>query len=258
MIKQLFIDFFNTIEEREFKTNKNAKALFWVNELQEADYNDENYIGERKAKRYYEKYIEEKKDVSVKAPNNYQRNFIAEYLGFEDFEDFEDFKKKSFEENSETKDYIKKIIKEKPTTEEELKTNIKKTSEKILPFILKFKKHFLVSSVFFLILLFTYKYTLFENNNCIIWKENHYETTACITKGAIKNELYNIDIKRFKKVVLIRDMAFFTEGKPNYWYGRNKDKKREFFTARGVHPETLKELTPITRDILHSEGLLDE
>ncbi|CAM1341136.1 hypothetical protein [Tenacibaculum aestuarii] len=255
MIKQLFIDFFNAIEEREFKTNKNAKTLFWVNELQEADYNDENYIGERKAKRYYEKYIEEKKDVSVKAPNNYQRNFIAEYLGFEDFEDF---KKKSFEENSSTKGYNKTTIREKPTAEKELKTNTKKTSEKIFPFILKFKKQFFISSVFLLVLLFTYKYILFENSDCIIWKKNHFETTTCTTKGAIKNELYNIDIGLFKKATLTKDMEFFTNGKPNYWYGSNKDGKREFFTARGIHPETLKELAPITRAILQSEGLLNE
>ncbi|WGH76365.1 hypothetical protein P8625_04155 [Tenacibaculum tangerinum] len=49
-------------------------------------------------------------------------------------------------------------------------------------------------------------------------------------------------------------MKFFTDGKPNYWYGSNAKGEREFFTARGVHPETLRELKPITEHILEKEG----
>lgn len=33
MIKELVTDFFNEIERRELKKNKNAKATFWVEEL---------------------------------------------------------------------------------------------------------------------------------------------------------------------------------------------------------------------------------
>ena len=64
MIKKLITDFFNAIEERELKKNKNAKATFWVEDLQEVGYNDKNYIGVKKATRLYEKYIEEKKNIS--------------------------------------------------------------------------------------------------------------------------------------------------------------------------------------------------
>ena len=61
MIKELITDFFNEIEKRELKKNKNAKATFWVDELQKVGFNDKNYIGIKKATRLYEKYVEDKK-----------------------------------------------------------------------------------------------------------------------------------------------------------------------------------------------------
>ena len=103
-----------------------------------------------------------------------------------------------------------------------------------------------------------YKDTLLINNDCIIWEKDHYEKTPCYYLNSINNTIHNIDIYRFKKVTLTIDMEFFSGGKPNFWYGNNTKGKREFFTARGVHPETLKELKPLTRGVLKSENLLDE
>ena len=66
MIKELVTDFFKEIEKRERKKNKNAKATFWVEELQKVGYHDKNYIGIKKATRVYEKYVEDKKNGKCK------------------------------------------------------------------------------------------------------------------------------------------------------------------------------------------------
>ena len=173
---------------------------------------------------YYKKYVDNVENGAGE-PKIELKNLIAEYLGYKNYTDFLGSTKK------------KKIC---------------------LICMAKYKKSIIFTLIPILVAIPLFLYVNYETNNCIVWKEDHYEKTSCTNKEAIKNELYNIDIGRFKKVTLTKDMEFFTNGKENFWYGSNKDGKREFFTARGIHPETLKELDPITRTILQSEGLLDE
>ena len=89
MIKGLVSDFFNEIEKKELKKNKNAQATFWVEELQEVTYSNKNYISVKKATRLYEKYIEEKENVSVKEPNKYLLDFMSKYLGAKNFVEYQ-------------------------------------------------------------------------------------------------------------------------------------------------------------------------
>ncbi|WP_428742689.1 hypothetical protein [Tenacibaculum sp.] len=243
MIKQLITDFFNAIEKREFKTNKNAKAVFWANELQEVGYNDENYISERKAKRYYEKYVEEKEGISVSPPNSYQRDFIANYLNYRDYQDYIE------------KHTINKGREKRYETESNSTTHFPGKEKKQGK---KQKSIIVVGSIIIIPFLFVYKEMLFNSNTCIIWEKDHYEKASCLDQNSIDNTQFPINIDTFKKITLTKDMEFFTNGEPNYWYGSNKEGTREFFTARGVHPETLKELAPVTRTILKDEGLLLE
>ncbi|SNR15992.1 hypothetical protein [Tenacibaculum jejuense] len=245
MIKQLITDFFQEIETREFKSNKNSKTDFWVNELQKVDYNDENYIGKRKAERYYKKYVEEKDNVSVKIPNEYQRNFIANYLGYETFRDYET--KNTSENNSKTEIHSEvKPITKKTYTYTPIKNNRK-------------KQIYLISGLLFLSSIFI-KYLYFNqtNNNFIKWNNNRFENALSTDENVIDNSIYKIDIENFQKVDLDTSYTFFTKGVANYWYGKNTKNVREFFSARGIHPETTKELKPITREILNLEGLLNE
>lgn len=255
MIKQLVIDFFKEIENIEYKKNKNSKASFWYIELQEKlgiQYGDENHIGIRKATRLYEKYVEEK-DKSVKDPNKFQRNYMAQYLNFENYDDY----KKSIDSN---------IPIQAPKLSDIKKTKIANDddSEILTPSRKWYKKYakVIIPFISFIMLLVFGSYIYLNNyamdSNCILWKVDHYEKTSCTNEDAIKNSLYYIDIKRFKKVTLTKGMEFFTNGKPNYWYGKNKQGKREFFSIRGIHPITFKELKPITRTILKNENLLDE
>ncbi|WP_237275881.1 hypothetical protein [Tenacibaculum ovolyticum] len=249
MVKQLIIDFFNEIEKKEHKKNKNSKASFWHIEFQEnlnINYGDENHIGIRKATRLYEKYIEEK-EKSVKAPNKFQRNYMSKYLGHEDYDD-----------------YIKK------TTDISLETeknpvfeNAKTTIDTVIP-VKWYKKNanklvVTTSTVFMLVLsIYTYQNNYSIKGNCIIWKTDHFEKSSCLVKNAINNRKYAINIEKFKKFTISDSTIFFKNGEPKVWYGENKKGVKEYFRDRGFHPETLKRLNPITRTILYREKILNE
>jgi hypothetical protein len=43
------------------------------------------------------------------------------------------------------------------------------------------------------------------------------------------------------------DEFFNEDGSVKLWYGKNKNKDLEYFTALGLHPETGKTLKPITQ-----------
>ncbi|PKH52228.1 hypothetical protein CXF68_16690 [Tenacibaculum sp. Bg11-29] len=249
MVKQLITDFFNEIEKKEIKKNKNSKASFWHLEFQEnlnINYGDENHIGIRKATRLYEKYIEEK-EKSVKDPNKFQRNYMSKYLGHEDYDD-----------------YIKK------TTDISLETeknpvfeNAKTTIDRVTP-IKWYKKDVnklvvIASTVFMLVLsIYTYQNNYSIKGNCIIWKTDHFEKSSCLAKKAINNGKYAINIETFKRITVTDSTIFFKKNIPLVWYGKNIKGEGEYFTDRGVHPETLKRLNPITRPILNREKLLNE
>ncbi|WGH76053.1 hypothetical protein P8625_02490 [Tenacibaculum tangerinum] len=176
-------------------------------------------VNSRTITNYYNKYV---KDIENDAgePKIELKDLIAEYLGYKNYADFVGTDKK------------KKIC---------------------LMCIAKYKRSVIITLVPMLIIS-AFLYLNYETDNCIIWKENHFENTPCTDENALENSVYHIDIERFKKVTLMKGMEFFTDGKPNYWYGSNAKGEREFFTARGVHPETLRELKPITEHILEKEG----
>lgn len=86
----------------------------------------------------------------------------------------------------------------------------------------------------------------------MVWQEDHYIEVDFDTEKYQVNQLKLFKderIKLFKKVSPIsKETKFFNEdGSVNIWYGKNKDKKLEYFTALGLHPETGKTLKPITQ-----------
>lgn len=238
MIKELVTDFFNEIERRELKKNKNAKATFWVEELQKDGYNDKNYIGIKKATRVYEKYIENKKNVSVKEPDKFLCDVMAHYLNYKNYEEY----------------ILKKGLPEKITS-----GNNKKTTQNFKEKASTNKIYVFGSALFiFMLLFFMYRYNTTAVKRCIIWKTTFFQESSCATKNAINNEQYNIAIDKFKKIEVSKETSFFLYGRPNIWYGKSEIGEINFFTQRGVHPKTLKELKPITKYIIHKYVLVNE
>lgn len=237
MLEELFIQLFEKLktEKDNNKKSKNGYFEYFVNII----LNNDTYkivgfsISQKAVKNYYEKYVEKKVNKSGE-PKSELKDLIAQYLEFEDYTQFENYNKRITENNPEQ---LKEVI--------DLKMQI--------GFKEKYKNHIIVTSIIsiFVIFLVLNKYNTTDSDTCIIWKETHFEKSACTIKNAIANSVYNIDIVNFKKIEVTKETMFFKKGNPQIWYGKSSNKKMEYFTRRGIHPETLKELDPITEYIIN-------
>lgn len=229
MLEELFTLLYKKLEsEKENdKKSKNGYFEYFVNVILENDAykNSAVIISSKAIKNYYEKYVEKKENKSGE-PKNDLKNIIANYLGFNDYLDFE----KSFHETKNNK-----II---------LHSNTLKPSKK--PLLIS-----IAIVLFFSTIYSIYRYLNLNKENCIIWTGNRFKESNCHVKNVIDNNIYHINTELFKKVNVNKNTAFFKNGKNLIWYGKSAEGKIQFFSHRGVHPETLKELHHITEYIVN-------
>jgi hypothetical protein len=85
----------------------------------------------------------------------------------------------------------------------------------------------------------------------MVWEDDHYIEVEFDPEKYKVNQLKIFKEERiqfFKKVIPSCNDTFFNEdGSVKLWYGKNKNKDLEYFTALGLHPETGKTLKPITQ-----------
>lgn len=98
-------------------------------------------------------------------------------------------------------------------------------------------------------------YNYVNRQRYMVWNEDHYiEVNLDVNKYNLNQlKFYKEDrINDFKKVSPNCEYAFFNkDGTVKIWYGKNKQKELEFFTALGLHPETGKTLKPITKYMIN-------
>jgi hypothetical protein len=219
MLEKLLIQLFEKLEEERDNDNKtkNGNSIYFVEKILEDKFGKPNYISARALKEYYNKYVE-KKENRAGEPSSELKNLIAQYLGFDNYHDFEERNKTTKKESTRIK-------------------NIKVKSASIISAIL------LASSVI------SYN-TIFKSEECLEWKINHYEKIECLND--FPNPLLkDVDIEIFKKVEVNDSTIFFKYGKPIVWYGKSPNGEMEYFNSRGLHPETMDELKPITKYIIN-------
>lgn len=83
-----------------------------------------------------------------------------------------------------------------------------------------------------------------NKEECMIWKEDHYEVTKCEGKEGEKT-LRPYLLNNFRQVSVSDTTTFFKNGKVKIWYEK-KDNKLYYFTALGINPETGNSVKPIT------------
>ena len=231
MLEKLFKQLYKKLEnEKENdKKSKNGCFDYFVNIILKNDAHKVGHfsITSKAIKNYYEKYVEKKANKSGE-PRNELKNLIAAYLGLKDYIHFVKI-------NSEKEEEEEKII------------------PKIFAKNLK-KKNFKIQTTAIIIIiiigLFGVNY-YFTDTTCIVWKKNHFKPASCSNKNAINNVVYTINIDNFKQIEVTKETTFFKNGKPIVWYGKAVSGKVEFFSFRGIHPATLKELSPITEYIIN-------
>lgn len=250
MLEKLFTQLFEKlkIEKKNDSITTSGSFKFFVIDILEQEYGKSNYINPRTLVNYYNKYVEGSNNDSGQ-PKSELKDLIADYLGFKDYTDFENFNRQK-ENSHPTNIEVLQQPSEKIIDTKKL-TFIKNSKEKST-----FKKHkniFVISSTVFILLTYFIinQYNNSNSEKCIIWTENHFEKNDCITGNTIDNSVYNIDIENFKKVEVTQNTSFFKDDNPLYWYGKSALGKMDFFTNRGIHPETLDELKPVTEYIIN-------
>lgn len=249
MLEELFIQLFEKL-----KTEKENNSItisgcfsFFVIKILEEKFNMVNFVSAKTLTNYYNKYIEGK-EGNTGEPKSELKNLISNYLGFEDYTDFENSNKEVKNEVFSITDnqHEKKSIEESVLVLEKETSPIRESKTPIKKYVIA-TSIILISSLFF----FINKYNTNNSETCIIWLETHFEKRTCKIKNTIDNAVYNINIEKFKKVEVTKETHFFKNEKPQLWYGKSPTGKMEYFTHRGVHPETLKELDPITEYIIN-------
>ncbi|MGY0407981.1 MAG: hypothetical protein ACWIPJ_06465 [Polaribacter sp.] len=92
-----------------------------------------------------------------------------------------------------------------------------------------------------------YKITI-KNNIANVYKElKNYSKSISILENLLKDSISN----RKTKARIMDNLAHIKWMENPIWYGKASSGKMEFFTHRGIHPETLKELKPITEYIIN-------
>lgn len=160
---------------------------------------------------------------------NHAKNALSRYLGYKDYTDFV---KNNLEINEET---------QKEENSNQYFSNRRKTLITIIILLI----------VTIAILIYNYV----NRQRYMIWNEDHYiEVNLDVNKYNLNQlKFYKEErINDFKKVSPNCEYAFFNkDGTVKIWYGKNKQKELEFFTALGLHPETGKTLKPITKYMIN-------
>lgn len=113
------------------------------------------------------------------------------------------------------------------------------------------KKNKLVLIIGVLIIAGLLIYNSATRQKWMVWEGDYYIEVEFDPEKYKVNQLKIFKEERihfFKKVTPNCEDEFFNEdGSVKLWYGKNKNKDLEYFTALGLHPETGKTLKPITQ-----------
>lgn len=180
---------------------------------------------------YYNKYIEKWENIAT--PKHENIELLCKYLGYNSFEDYLNQKNINNESISENE-----LVNPIPTTQ----SNPKK--EKIMLRLLWILALAVTIGVSYSIL------APKQTNECMIWKNDHYEITACNGESNII-PLDPETLNAMKQLIgLCKDDTFFLpDDTPVVWYDKFHN-KLTFFTMEGIHPTNRRTLKPITPYII--------
>lgn len=166
-------------------------------------------------------------------PNREKRNKLAVFLGYSGYKDYMAANQESQPE-------------ERDPEEIEANIDVKNYRKRAM---------LLISLIGILILGAGYLGYSSGSEDCMIWKEDHYEVTSCEGKAGETRKIPYL-LKNFRQIQVSDTTTFFKNGKANVWYDKN-DNQLYFFSAPGINPETGKTVKEIT-DYMINKYVLNE
>lgn len=94
-----------------------------------------------------------------------------------------------------------------------------------------------------------------EEENCMVWKENHYERTVC-TGAPLERPYEDLILQKFRKIEHFDSLVERKAKGKELWYDKSNGKV-EFFTYHGRRPENNKPLKSVT-DYIYQTYVLDK
>ncbi|NRD19830.1 hypothetical protein HNV08_07190 [Winogradskyella eckloniae] len=190
-----------------------------------------DYILEDSKEPYGAKILSIKYKSAISTPSipitikNHATISLSRYLGYSDYSDFV---KHNLDQNN------------------EINTQGDSTT-----YILDRKKSVITALIILTIVIGVLIYNYVNRQRFMIWNEDHYiEVNLDANKYSLNQlKFYKEErIINFKKIKpKCEDTLFNRDGSVKIWYGKNAQKKLEYFTSLGLHPETGKSLKPITQ-----------
>jgi hypothetical protein len=176
-------------------------------------------VSERSLRDYYTNYL----NGTIATQEDLKPKLIeclCKYLGYSNYAEF---------------------VRENPN-EGDLKDKSPVTSKVKKNFKTKFGKIGAIAAVPLLLLTGAVGYNGFvaEEENCMIWVKDHFESTIC-TGSEFERSLEKMTREKMKKVVVFDTI----DRGDNLWYDKS-DNELEFFTSPGIHPTNGKTLKPVT------------
>lgn len=174
---------------------------------------------------YYKKYIEKKEVATI--PKHENIELLCKYLGYANY-----------------KEYLQTNYSDKNTPEPaSIPKQPNTAKEKITLGLLWILVLAVATGVSYSIL------TPKQTNECMVWKSDHYEITACNGESNVI-ALDQETLKGMKQLMgLCKDDTFFLpDDTPVVWYDKFHN-KLTFFTKEGIHPTNRRTLKPITQYI---------
>lgn len=123
-----------------------------------------------------------------------------------------------------------------------------------------FKSKNALYGIIAMVLILLIGFCLYQETNeeqCMIWKNTHYEVVNCeqtFSTFMVQNQIIPKNdklLRNFKKIDVTKKTIFFDrKNDPLLWYSKTRN-GIEFFNQPGIHPETGKTLKPVTPYILN-------
>lgn len=226
MSKKLIALVFKKAEE-EIGPSKKTQRAQHISDVLLEDYKYQ--ISERRLRDYYTNYVEkEKKSNEALRPQLIEP--LCKYLGYDNYASF------VVDHPSE---------KEGRSFEKELRVGV----------LGKNKNALIVTVSAIALSCLTYFGFVNEEQNCMIWKQDHFEQTVC--SGVPLERPYDeLTLNEFRRISYKDSLIERKANKKELWYDKSNGQV-EFFTYHGFHPENDKPLKNVT-DYIFKTYVLDK
>ena len=243
MSKKLITLVFKKVEVDSCSSVKTRMAQYLSNELDKVN---KFQISERTLRDYYTRFVE-KDEENLEPIKPQVIEYLCNYLGYKNYAEFVTAHPSEHEEPKVIEEPV--IMKD---SEPDIQGRLKDTS--VCFFNLGSSKIVSLLSVVVISVL-TYFGFVKEEQNCMVWQEDHYEKSACT--GVANEEPYQeLVFLNFRKINDLQEVKSRREKHQELWYVK-KGGEVEFFSYYHAHPIYHKGLHKVT-DYMYKTHVLDK